>query len=192
MAQRSYKLFTPQEYLVQEEVSESKSEYFRGEIFAMAGGTANHSRIAVNATGELHQALRRFPCQTFNSDLRLLVEENGLYTYPDVMIVCGQLQFAPDRNDTITNPVLIVEVLSESTRDYDRGMKFQLYRDVPTLQHYILIDQDEVRVEHYRKQKNEWVFTSFTHLKDALTIRLDEGEIKLRIRDLYDKVDFGA
>jgi Uma2 family endonuclease len=192
MIQRTHKLFTPQEYLAQEEVAESKSEFFRGEIFAMAGGTLNHNTIASNANRVLGDAVRRMPCRSLTSDQRLLVEENGLYTYPDVVLVCGEPRFAPKRNDTITNPVLIVEVLSDSTREYDRGVKFQLYRDIPTLQHFILVEQDVVRVEYYRKHENEWLFMSYTRLSDALTIKLETGEIKLRVRDLYDKVVFGA
>lgn len=158
----------------------------------MSGGTLNHNRIVVRLIRELSLALGRGPCEAFSSDQRILVEKNGLYTYPDAAVVCGDIQLAPGRKDTITNPILIVEVLSESTRDYDRGDKFKLYRAIPTLQHYILIDQDEVRVEHYRKHKNDWVIESYTRMSDALTIKLGEKIVKLRVRDLYDKVKFST
>lgn len=192
MLQRAHKLFTPQEYLAQEEAAETKSEFLRGEIFAMAGETPRHNLIAANAVSELRQALRRLPCQTFGSNQRILVQENGLNTYPDAVVVCGQLQFAPKRKDTIANPLLIVEVLSDSTRDYDRGAKFELYRDLPALQHSLLIDQGEVRIEYYRKHNDEWLFRSYTDLSEMITIKLELGEIELRIQDLYDKVEFGA
>lgn len=192
MTQRAHKVFTPEEYLAQEEVAQTKSEFFRGEIFAMAGGTPQHNAIAANAVAELRQALRRFPCQTFGSDQRILVQENGLYTYPDVVVVCGRLQFAPNRKDTITNPVLIVEVLSDATRDYDRGARFELYRDIPTLRHYLLIDSSAVHVEYYRRQNGDWLFNAYTRLDDVLAIPLEAGTIELHVRDLYDKVEFEA
>lgn len=192
MVQRAHKVFTPKEYLAQEEAADTRSEFFRGEIFAMSGGTPAHNTIVLNVGSELRQALRKSSCQAFVTDQRVLVENNGLYTYPDAMVVCGDIQLAPGRKDTITNPILIVEVLSESTRDYDRGDKFKLYRTVPTLQHYILADQDEVRVEYYRKHKGDWVFESYTRLSEALTIKLGQQMVKLRVRDLYDKVEWST
>ncbi len=192
MVQRAHKVFTPKEYLAQEEAADTRSEYYRGQIFAMSGGTPAHNAIVLNVGSELRQAFRKSPCQAFVTDQRILVEKNGLYTYPDAVVVCGEFQLASGRKDTITNPVLIVEVLSESTRDYDRGDKFKLYRAIPTLQHYILIDQDEVRVEHYRKHKNDWVIESYTRMSDALTIKLGEKIVKLRVRDIYEKVDFST
>ncbi|MCS6848603.1 MAG: Uma2 family endonuclease [Anaerolineae bacterium] len=192
MTQRAHKLFTPEEYLAQEEVAQVKSEFFRGEIFAMAGGTPDHNTISANAIAALSRALYAYPCRVFTSDQRIYIEKNGLYTYPDVVVVCGRLQFAPKRKDTITNPVLIVEVLSDATRDYDRGAKFELYRDLPTLQHYLLIDSDAVRVEYYRRQNGDWLFNAYARLDDAIAIPLEAGTIELRVRDLYDKVEFEA
>lgn len=192
MTQRAHKLFTPEEYLAQEEVAQTKSEFFRGEIFAMAGGTPDHNTISANAIAALARALYAHPCRTFTSDQRIYIEKNGLYTYPDAAVVCGRLQFAPKRKDTITNPVLIVEVLSDATRDYDRGAKFELYRDIPTLRHYLLIDSSAVHVEYYRRQNGDWLFNAYTRLDDVLAIPLEAGTIELHVRDLYDKVEFEA
>lgn len=192
MVQRALKRFTAEEYLAQEEVATTRSEYYRGQIYAMSGGTPNHNTIVSNVGGELRQALRRKPCQSFVADQRLLVNQNGLYTYPDAMVVCGEVQLAPGQRDTLVNPVLIVEVLSDATRGYDCGEKFKLNRAIPTLQHYILVDQASVQVEYYRKHNNEWIIESYMRVNDAFIVKLNDGEVKLRLRDLYDKVDFEA
>ena len=126
MLRRIKRTFTPAEYLAMEEVADYKSEYFKGEIFAISGGTPDHSTIAVNIAGELNRLLASKPCRVFNSDMRLHIERNGLYTYPDVMVICGKVELAKKRKDTVTNPLLIIEVLSESTRDYRSGNEIQL------------------------------------------------------------------
>ncbi|BCX02566.1 MAG: hypothetical protein KatS3mg053_0504 [Candidatus Roseilinea sp.] len=192
MIQRAHKWFTPEEYLAQEEVAQTKSEFFRGEIFAMAGGTPDHNTMSANTIAALARALYAHPCRTFTSHQRIYIEKHGLYTYPDAVVACGRLQFAPTHKDTITNPVLIVEVLSDATRDYDRGAKFELYRDIPALRHYLLIDSDAVRVEYYRRQNGDWVFSAYTRLDDGIAIPLEAGTIALRVSDLYDKVEFEA
>lgn len=180
--------YSPEEYLASEVEAEYKSEYFQGEIFAMAGGSVNHNRIAVNISTEFKMALRGKSCDVFSSDVRVLVQRNGLYTYPDAMLVCGKLEFAEGRDDTITNPKLIVEVLSKSTKNYDRGSKFTLYRGLPSLEHYILIDQDEVRVEYYHKQATgQWVLTELDNLEATLT--LESLDLTISVRDIYDNVD---
>ncbi len=140
MVAKPQKYHSPEEYLALEETAEYRSEYYRGEIFAMAGGSANHNRIARNLLIAFDDALEGKPYEAFITDMRLYVKKNGLYTYPDVMVVCGKLEFVKGRTDTLTNPVVIVEVLSESTEGYDRGTKFELYRAVDTLQDYVLID----------------------------------------------------
>ena len=130
--------FTPEEYLALEEEAEYRSEYYQGEIFAMTGGSANHNTIAVNLCRSLDEAFDDKPCQVFINDMRLLVQDNGLYTYPDLMVVCGNIKFVAGRDDTVTNPIVVVEVLSKSTGSYDRGPKFELYRALHTLQDYVL------------------------------------------------------
>jgi Uma2 family endonuclease len=143
---------SPEEYLEQERLADRKSEYFQGEVFAMAGASPRHVSIVTNAVIELGQQLKRKPCRVYPADLRLRVTSVGLYTYHDVMVICGEAQFADDQEDTELNPVLIVEVLSESTRDYDRGRKFQHYRKLPSLAGYLMIEQDEPHIEHWTRQ----------------------------------------
>ena len=146
-SQKTY--FTPEEYLDLEETAEYRSEYYQGEIFAMTGGTVNHNRIARDICQALTEDFEEKPCEVFMNDVRLLVQDNGLYTYPDLMVVCGDIVFAEGRDDTITNPIVLVGVLSKSTGDYDRGPKFELYRALDTLQDYVLVDQVKVHVEHF-------------------------------------------
>src|SRR6476646_3610732 len=129
--------YSPEEYLKLEELSEFKSEYYNGQIFPMAGGTPNHNRIAVNLGSAMNVALTDQDYDVFISDMRLWIPRAGLYTYPDVMVVAGELEFAEGRKDTITNPLVIVEVLSESTKNYDRGEKFEFYRTRHSFREYV-------------------------------------------------------
>ncbi|RMD86186.1 MAG: Uma2 family endonuclease, partial [Calditrichaeota bacterium] len=144
MQKTAKKYYTPEEYLALEEAAEYKSEYYKGEIFAMSGASINHNRIVMNLSTELNTALRDTKCEVFMSDMRLWVEAVQLFTYPDIVILCEQPQFYDDRDDTITNPFIIFEVLSESTKNYDRGEKFEFYRSLPSFQEYILVDQYKV------------------------------------------------
>jgi Uma2 family endonuclease len=136
-----------EEYLAQERLAERKSKYYQGEVFAMSGASPRHVWIVANIVAEFRQQLKGKPCLVSASDLRLRVTPADLYTYPDVMVICGEAQFADDQKDTVLNPVLIVEVLSESIRNYDRGRKFQHYRKLPSLIEYLLIEQDEPHIE---------------------------------------------
>lgn len=179
---------SPEEYLEIERRAERKSEYFQGQMFAMAGATLQHVRIAANITVVLGQQLKRRPCGVFASDLRLRVTPSGLYTYPDVMVICDEPQYADDRRDTVLNPVVIVEVLSESTRDYDRGQKFQHYRTLPSLQEYLTVAQSDAHVEHWLRQGNEWLLREFGDL--GQTIRLDSIGCALPMVEIYDKVEW--
>ena len=133
---------SPEEYLQQEEFATERHEYFNDRLLCMAGGTHNHELIRGNLLTALRQHGRSRTCIAFGSNMKILVKQNGLYTYPDAMLVCGKPEFAADRRDIITNPVLIVEVLSDSTQSYDRGDKFALYRAIPSFAHYLLIHQD--------------------------------------------------
>ncbi len=143
-SQRHYSL---DEYFGIEEMSEARHEYFSGEIFAMSGGSRNHNEIALNLREPLNAVVRDRGCRTFVSDVRLKTPA-GLYTYPDVMVICGKAELTGDRLETVTNPVVLAEVLSNATRDYDRGQKFDLYRSIPTLRDYLLTDQYSVFIEH--------------------------------------------
>jgi Uma2 family endonuclease len=189
MFHRQQKFYTPEEYLTLEETADYRSEYYRGEIFAMSGGSINHNRIAGNFYSALNFAFENGPCEAFMSDVRLLVKQNGLYTYPDVMVVCAQLQFVANRTDTITNPILIVEVLSESTEGYDRGKKFEFYRMIPTLQHYLLVAQDRVHLEYFHKRADSlWVLQEFNDINSVL--KIDALALELPLSRIYSRVEF--
>lgn len=192
LTQPSY--IAPEAYLAQEEVATQKSEYFRGEIFMMAGGSPNHNRIAANMLTELTISLRgrhceAFSCEAFNGDQRVLVKSSGLYTYPDALVVCGRLEYADERRQTIINPTVLVEVLSPSTKDYDRGGKFELYRNIPSFCDYVLIHQDKVHVEYFHKgEDRRWVLTEYKTLEDRL--RIESIDIEVTLERLYERVEW--
>ena len=182
--------FTSVEYLTLERKAECKSEYFNGEIFAMAGATPEHVLIVTNVVSELHGQLKSRHCTVYSTDLRLKVSATGLYTYPDVIVVCGEPQFDDDHKDTLLNPTFIVEVLSNSTKDYDRGGKFEQYRMLESFIEYVLIAQDKHHVEHFVKQPNNyWLFSETNHLEDAL--ELSSIDCHLALTEIYDKVEIG-
>ncbi len=148
------------EYLAAEATSEVRHEFLNGEVWAMAGGTPAHGALAAAVTGELHAALRGKPCRAFSSDVRVRIPETGLSTYPDVSVVCGRLETAPEDEDAITNPILLVEVLSDSTEAYDRGAKWAHYRRIPSLREYVLVSRAEPLVEVYRRtEAGRWELT---------------------------------
>ncbi len=178
---------TPEEYLARERAAETKSEYIDGVLVAMGGASPRHVLITTNITGELYGQLKGRPCRVFSQDLRVRVEEAGMYAYPDVAAVCGEPTFDAGALDVLTNPTLIVEVLSESTEAYDRGLKFARYRQRASLQEYLLVAQDRVSVERYSRQGEFWVLTEATHLEDA--IELPSIGCTLALRDVYDKVE---
>ncbi|MEW6277789.1 MAG: Uma2 family endonuclease [Candidatus Eremiobacterota bacterium] len=178
--QRERRRFTPEEYLRLEDQSEFKSEYCDGEIFAMTGGSLNHNRILLNLVEEVRRSLQGRPCEVFSSDVRLLVERFTLFTYPDLLVVCGPPSLMKEREDTLTDARLIAEVLSTSTEAYDRGEKFRMYRALPSLQDYLLIAQSEVRVErHQRQAEHEWLWTEWTDPGDRLVVPSLQVEIPL-------------
>jgi Uma2 family endonuclease len=155
-------LLTPEEYLARERRAAFRSEYYRGEVFAMAGASYAHTLIKDNLAGELRERLRDTPCRALTSDLRVKVDATGLYTYPDVVIVYDAPQFEDDHFDTLLNPRAIVEVLSDPTEKYDRGAKFAQYRQIPSLREYVLAAQDQALVERYVRQDDDtWVLTVF-------------------------------
>jgi Uma2 family endonuclease len=179
------------EYLAFERDSDQKHEYFDGQIYFMAGGTATHDKIAGNTYASLHGQLRNRSCSVYSSDLRIRVAQTGLYTYPDVSVVCGREQFADEREDTLMNPIVIIEVLSPSTEKYDRGKKFQHYRTILSLREYVLISQDDFHIERYTRQDdNQWLLAEVTGL-DA-QIELSSIQASLALRDVYAKVTLAA
>ena len=154
----------------------------------MTGGSVNHNRIARNVLTTLDTELRHTMCEAFGSDMRVLVEAHGLYTYPNVIVVCGGVTLVENRNDTVTNPRVIVEVLSPSIQDYDRGEKFGFYRAIPTLQEYVLIHQNKPHIEHHDKQDRGWLLTDLESLEDTLTLQAIDVEIPLH--RIYARVDW--
>jgi Uma2 family endonuclease len=180
---------TPEEYLALERSCEAKHEYYNGEIFAMSGASPQHVLIVTNLVGELRTQLKQGPCRVYSTDLRVKVSPTGLYTYPDVIVVCDPPEFSDDQKDTLLNPVQIIEVLSESTGDYDRGGKFEQYRTIESFQEYLLIAQDRPHVEHYvRQPDSSWVLYETNSLED--TIQLRSVSCSLRLSEVYDKIDF--
>ena len=180
--------YTPEEYLELETAATARSEYYNGQIFPLPGGTPNHNRITLNLSAALNLAFKRQPYDVFMSDMRLWIPITRLYTYPDLMVVAGQLEFAEGRRDTITNSVMIAEVLSESTHNYDRVGKFKLYRSIPTLKEYILISQTEIYLEQYSKtEDNKWLFSEYEGENSVLS--LTSVPLQISLLDLYDKVE---
>lgn len=184
------KYIAPEEYLALEREAFEKHEYFDGEIFEMAGTSEEHANISSNINASLHFQLKKRPCKSYQSDLRVHIPVTGLYTYPDVVVVCGKPQLLDDAYlDTLLNPDLIIEVLSPSTADYDKGTKFDHYRTIESLKEYVLVWQDKKRVARYTKQPDGgWTLNDF--IGEDAEILLSSIDCRLSIEDIYDKVDF--
>ncbi len=181
--------YTPEEYLALEKTAEYKSEYYKGEMFAMADSTVNHDRICRNLIQDVGQALENKPCEVFTSNMRVLVRPIDFYTYPDVSVICGQPELAQGRRDIIVNPVVIIEVLSDSTKNYDAKQKFSLYRGITTLQDYILIDQSQVQLHYYHKiDARHWLLEVSEDLDDIL--KLPSIGVEIALNRIYNKVNF--
>jgi Uma2 family endonuclease len=179
---------TVEEYLALERSSEIRHEYVDGGMVAMTGGSAEHSLIIGNLVAELRAQLKRRPCRVHPTDLRVLAP-SGLYTYPDVVAVCGESRFEDEHRDTLLNPTLIAEVLSPSTESYDRGRKFEQYRTLESLREYLLVSQDRPRVEQYLRQDgNLWLFKDVAGLDQV--VALPSLECELALAEIYDKVGF--
>lgn len=182
--------YTLDEYLARERVAEYKSEFYRGEIFAMAGGSPRHNRVSGNLFASLHNRLRGKPCRPYASDQRLRIPANGLSTYPDISIVCGELQCDELDHHGLVNPRVLIEVLSPSTEGYCRGKKFLLYRQLESLQEYVLVAQDEPLIERYVRQKDgSWLFTVFKGLEAELDFPTVGCSVPFS--EIYEDVKFG-
>lgn len=189
MALPASKYFTPEEYLEIEHSADHKSEYYDGQIYAMAGGSKRHNLIGSNIIRELGTKLKSKPCHVFNSDQKIFVNDYELYTYPDASVVCGPMSFDAPDPDIVTNPILIVEVLSESTAGYDRGKKFEFYRSITTFREYLLVDQDRVYIEHFHQDPaNKWILTVYNKSEDTLS--LPSLAIDLSVAEIYDKISW--
>jgi Uma2 family endonuclease len=180
--------YTPEEYLGLERHAEHKSEYFAGEIFATAGASRVHNRIAFNIAGALYSQLRGTSCQGFNSDMRVRVKATGLYTYPNIAVACGELLFDDEQGDTLLNPTLIVEILSPSTEAYDRGDKFAQYRRLESLQEYVLVALDRCGVERFARQPDgQWLLLEAADPSATVHLASISGDLKLA--EVYDRVE---
>jgi len=176
---------TIEEYLRLEKAATIKHEYYRGEVFAMAGAIPRHIVISKNLMRDIATVLRGKPCQPYGSDMRINIPENTLFTYPDISIICGDVVPSNYDEDTATLPVVIIEILSKSTRDYDRIGKFQLYRDIPVLKEYILIDSESVNIEAFRiNSNNHWELEEYKSISWELAI--PSVELKISIADIYE------
>ena len=187
MASLAKPRFTPQEYLAMEREAEYKSEYVSGEIFAMAGTSYKHTIIVANLLRELGGQLRGGPCRAVANDLRVSVQATGAYTYPDVVIVCGQPQFGDEYLDTLLNPTVLMEVLSDSTEAFDRGGKFAHYRRLESLQEYVLITQSLMRVEHFVRDGERWVLSELNKPED--TLELASVSASILLPDIYEDIE---
>lgn len=180
---------TPEEYLAVERRNEYKSEYVDGEVFAMTGASRRHNLIAVNMTAEIHRQLRGRPCETYAGDMRVRIQSKRVYayTYPDVVVVCGEPRFEDGHLDTLLNPTVVIEVLSESTERYDRGRKFGFYRTIESLAEYVLVAQDEHRVEQYTRQADgRWLLSD--HRSPEEVVELTSVRCALALREVYERV----
>ena len=182
--------YTPEQYLALERRAEIKSEYINGWIYAMAGASREHNLIAANTLAELHVQLRGRPGETYPSDMRVKVSTTGLYTYPDVVVVCSEPRIEDEHVDTLLNPTVLVEVLSPSTEACDRGDKFAHYRRLDSLQEYGLMAQDRMRVEHYARQGEQWLLTEFNQPDEILPLVSIGCEVPLR--EIYARVEFST
>ena len=171
---------TPEEYLAWERKQPFKNEYHNGQIIAMSGASRWHNRITLDTATQLNIQLMESDCEVFAGDMRVRTDPTVSYFYPDVIVVCDEPRFEDDTFDTLLNPIVVIEVLSPSTAAYDRGEKFESYKQLASLQEYILVSQDSVRVEHYCRQRTHWIHNVFQRLEDMLPLVSIECEVPLR------------
>ena len=180
---------SPQQYLAYERMAEFKSQYFQGEMFAMAGESREHNLIVANIVRELGNSLKHRPCEVYPSDMRVKVTTSGLYTYPDATVVCSEAKFEDDQFDTLINPTVLFEVLSDSTESFDRGGKFRLYREIDSLKEYVMVSQDRASVECYLRQSDDrWLLKETQSLEESVTI--ESLEVTVPLAELYRNIRF--
>ncbi|HEY0546629.1 MAG TPA: Uma2 family endonuclease [Pyrinomonadaceae bacterium] len=182
---------TPDEYLAAERLSQTRSEYLDGGVYPMTGAAANHTRIVSNITTELNMQLRGRRCDVFPLDMKVRLPDSRKFFYPDVTVICEELQYHDDRRDIITNPDLIIEVLSPSTEAFDRGAKFRAYQTIESLKEYVLVSQEKPLVEQYvRNGEGKWTYSAAEGLESSIT--LPSVECTLNLSAVYDKVDLNS
>ena len=185
IAARTY--LTPEEYLTFERKAITKHEYLSGEIVAMSGASNAHNLITGDVFAELHGQLKGGKCLVYTGDMRVKTSPTTAYFYPDITVVCDKPRFEDHTFDTFLNPIVMIEVLSPSTEAYDKGEKFARYQQLVSLQEYILVSQDHVRVQHYLRRETQWLQTEFRELNDVMP--LNSIECTLCLRDIYSRVD---
>lgn len=187
MSSQTTPTYSPQQYLAVERDAQQKHEYLNGEIFALAGASERHNLIVGNLFASLHGQLKGTPCKVYSGDMRLKVSATGLYTYPDVVALCGEAHFDDEQQDTLLNPTMVIEVLSKSTEGYDRGEKFAHYRKIESLVEYLLISQDKYSIEQYvRQPDNQWLMSEVSKLEEG--IELPSIKCRLLLSDVYYKI----
>jgi Uma2 family endonuclease len=190
LSEAAERFYTVEEYLALEEKTSQKSEYYQGQVFQMAGGSGRHNQISSTINAILNAGLLEQPCITYTSDMRILIEAHELYTYADASVVCGEVEPAQGREDIISKPILLVEVLSKSTQNYDRGNKFEFYRSIPSLQYYLVVDQNRFFVEFHRKLADgAWQLETLTDPGQNVTLPA-LGNLKLPLARIFSKVIF--
>jgi Uma2 family endonuclease len=178
---------TASDYLDWERQQPLRHEYINGDIYAMTGASRQHNLICGNLLATLHQQLRGKPCEVYASDLRVKVNETGMYTYPDVVVACADLIFEDQQVDTLINPLVLIEVLSPSTEHYDRGAKFLHYRQLSSLRDYLLVSQHDIRIEHYTRQAAQcWLLTEYQRGDEV--IALAAIGCVIMVRDVYERI----
>ena len=182
------KTFTESEYLELERNADFKSEYYNGETFAMAGASLIHNKIVSNLIFLFNQFLKDKPCDVYPSDLRLQVEKSGLYTYPDITIVCGKTELLDNKFDTLKNPTVLIEVLSDSTEKYDRGQKFSFYREIPSLKEYILVSSKTMKIEKFKRLEDGNYL--YIESNEHQPFPIDSIDMNLNLEDVYNKIDW--
>lgn len=189
MASNKKELLTVQEYLAFDRSSLVRNEYFEGEVFAMTGASRRHNLISVDLTIELGQQLATRNCELYAGEMRVKVADTGLYTYPDIVVVCDEPLLEDKELDTLLNPTLIIEVLSKSTEAYDRGAKFEFYRALPSLMQVLLVSQDKIHVESYLRQEDQtWLFSETSD--PASLVALPPISCSFTVANIYSKVRF--
>jgi len=183
--------FSIEEYLEMENTSIEKHEYYKGEIFAMSGAKMPHNEISSNLMTSIGVRLRGKKCKPYSSDVRIHIESNSLFTYPDISIICGERLTLNNDDYNVLNPAVLIEILSKSTRNYDRGEKFKLYRDIPTLKEYVLVDSESIHIEVFRlNESNHWELEEYDLMEEELYLKaIDE---KILIAEIYEGVDIAT
>ncbi|MGA3241732.1 MAG: Uma2 family endonuclease [Bryobacteraceae bacterium] len=191
MSTQAKVFLTPEQYLEIERQAERKSEYWQGEMFAMSGAAESHNLLVMNIAAQIHSQLRTRDCRIYSNDMRVRVSATGLYTYPDIVVVCGVPQFLDGRRDTLLNPTLIIEVLSPSTEAYDRGRKFEHYQSIESLKQYLLVASERVHADLFTRQPGgQWLLTSAGSIED--TLDLESVGCRITLRDSYERVEFSS